>query len=139
VFYANVPQLGKRALGYLINRPDHIVLAVETHLRTDKAHAAMKEMQIGGWVPIMAPAVESNDHILGNKGGAMSFHKPWLQTATPAVAEGPSGWELPADDLAWKHYRIKGLHLIIGTIYFEHSTGLAGVHRQRQTPAHPSC
>ena len=56
----------------------------------------------------------------------MIFHKPWLQSATPAIAEGPQGRELPEDDLAWKHFRIKGLHIVIGTIYFDHSTGLAG-------------
>ena len=61
----------------------------------------------------------------------MVFHKPWLQAATPALAEGPQGRELPADDLAWKHFRIQGLHIVIGTIYFEHTTKLAGPNLDR--------
>ena len=74
----------------------------------------------------MAPAVKAEDNLIGTKGGAMIFHRPWLQSATPAIAEGPQGWELPEDDLAWKHFRIKGLHIVLATIYFDHSVGLAG-------------
>ena len=57
----------------------------------------------------------------------MISHKPWLQTAAPAIAEDKQGRELLEGGLAWKHLRIKGLHIIIGTIYFDHTTGLTGV------------
>ena len=65
----------------------------------------------------------------------MVLHKPWLQTATPAIAEGPQGWVLPEDDLAWKHVRVKGLHITFGTIYFEHSKGLTGRNLHKFTRA----
>lgn len=126
VFYATVTLLGKDATAYLLNRPDHVLLTVETHLRDQPAHAVMNEMILAGWAPIMAPAVQADDTPTGNKGGAMISHKQWLQTATPATAEGPQGRELPGDDLAWKHFRIKGLHIIIGTIYFDHTLGFTG-------------
>jgi hypothetical protein len=87
---------------------------------------AMDDFTFGGWTPIMAPAVKADDNPSGNQGGAMVLHKPWLQTATPAVAEGPLGRDLPEDDLAWKHFRIKGLHIVIGAIYFDHTIKLAG-------------
>ena len=87
----------------------------------------MEEFSQAGWVPIMSPATKSDDNELGNQGGAMIFHKPWLQSATPAVAEGSQGRELPASDLAWKHFRIKGLHLVIATVYLDHSIGNSGV------------
>ena len=76
--------------------------------------------------PIMAPAVKADDNPTGTKGGAMYFHRPWLQSATPATAEGPQGRTLPENDLTWKHFRIKGLHVIIGTIYFDHTIGFTG-------------
>ena len=56
----------------------------------------------------------------------MVYHKTWLQTATPAIAEGAQGRTLPEGDLAWKHLSIKGQHMVLATIYFDHSTGLAG-------------
>ena len=60
-----------------------------------------------GWVPIMSPATRSDDNETGNQGGAMISHKPWLQTATAVIAEGPSGRDLPEGDLAWERLRIK--------------------------------
>ena len=101
-------------------------MIVETHLREEPAQKVMNEMQVAGWTPIMSPAAKAEDNDTGTQGGAMIYHKPWLQTATPAIAEGPQGRILPEGDLAWKHLRIRGLHIILATIYFDHSTGLAG-------------
>ena len=126
VFFANVTKLGKSATTYLINRPEHVLLAVETHVRGQEAQRVMDDVTFRGWTPIMAAAVKAEDNPMGNQGGAMVLHKPWLQTATPAVAEGPLGRDLPEDDLAWKHFRIKGLHIVIGAIYFDHTIKLAG-------------
>ena len=39
-----------------------------------------------GWVPSMSPATKAEDNDIGNSGGAMLFHKPWLQTAIPTLA-----------------------------------------------------
>ena len=61
------------------------------------------------------------------QGGAMIFHRPWLSAATPAIAEGPQGRTLPEGELAWKHFRIKGLHLVFATLYLDHTIGLNGV------------
>ena len=61
----------------------------------------------------------------------MIFHKPWLQAATPAIAEGAQGRELPEGDLAWKHFRIKGLHLVFATLYLDHSIGITGVNVEK--------
>ena len=38
IFYANVTLLGKNAIAYLLNRPEHVLLTVETHLRDEPAH-----------------------------------------------------------------------------------------------------
>ena len=127
VFFANVTYLGEKALAYLTNRTDHVLMVVETHLREANAHKTMNSMSLAGWNPIMAPAVASDESEHGTKGGAMLFHKPWLQTATPAIADDPLGRTLPEDDLAWKHIRISGFRLVLATIYFQHSTGLADV------------
>ena len=94
VFFANVTKLGKSATAYLINRPEHVLLAVETHVRGQEAQRVMDDMTFRGWTPIMAAAVKAEDNPMGNQGGAMVLHKPWLQTATPAVAEGPLGRDL---------------------------------------------
>ena len=56
----------------------------------------------------------------------MIFHKPWLQAAAPSIAEGLQGTELLEGDLAWKHFRIKGLRLVFGTLYLDHSIGITG-------------
>lgn len=119
--------MGETALTYLTNRPDRVLTVVETHLRDTDAHGAMDSVSFAGWSPIMAPAKTSEDSEYGTKGGAMVFHKPWLQTATPAIAEGHLGRTLPEDDLAWKHVRISGLHLVLATMNFQHSTGLTDV------------
>ena len=79
----------------------------------------------------MAPAVKADDNPIGTKGGAMIFHRPWLQSATPAPADGTQDRILFENDLAWKHFRIKGLHIIIGTIYFDHTIGFTGPNLQK--------
>ena len=54
----------------------------------------------------------------GTHGGVMLMHKPWMQSAIPTAAEGPGGKLLPEGDVAWNHFRIKGLHIIVAFIYF---------------------
>ena len=131
IFFANVTRLGESATTYLINRSEHILAVVETHLLGDKAHRKMEEFSQRGWDPIMSPATKAEDNDYGNSGGAMIFHKPWLQAATPAIAEGIQGRELPAGDLAWKHFRIKGLHLVFATLYLDHTIGITGVNVEK--------
>ena len=57
----------------------------------------------------------------------MIFHKNWLQSAAPAIAEDPIGAELLEGDLAWKHVRIRGVHLVIATLQLDHGIGLTGI------------
>ena len=54
------------------------------------------------------------------------MHKPWLQTAIPAEATGDAGQVLPDDDIAWKHFRLHGIHIVIAFVYMEHSIGPTG-------------
>ena len=61
VFFANVTYLGNKTITYLINRPEHIVGVVETHLLGDEAHKAMNEFSNVGWVRSMSPATNAED------------------------------------------------------------------------------
>ena len=126
IFYGNVTYLGKTVIDYVSRRQDHIIGVVETHLRGAKAESASDKIQAAGWVVSQAPARVSTKSASGTHGGALLMHKPWLQTAIPAEAEGPGGKWLPENDIAWKHVRIKGLSIVIAFAYFDVGTGLKG-------------
>ena len=54
------------------------------------------------------------------------MHKPCLQSVVSIEAEGDAGQVLPERDVAWKHFRLAGVHIVLVFAYFEHSIGLTG-------------
>ena len=54
------------------------------------------------------------------------MHKPWLQSAVPIEAEGEAGQLLPEGDIAWKHFRLCGIHIVLAFTYLEHTIGMTG-------------
>ena len=62
IFFANVTNLGESATTYLINRSEHILAIMETHLLGDKAHRNMEKFSQRGWAPIMSPATKAEDN-----------------------------------------------------------------------------
>ena len=72
-----------------------MIAALETHPREDKGLKVMYDVNMAGGTPIMSPGTKSESSETGTSGGAMIFHKNWLQSAAPAIAEGPTGAELP--------------------------------------------
>ena len=56
----------------------------------------------------------------------MLMHKPWLQSAIPIEAQGIAGQALPEGDIAHKHFRLQGVHVVLAFVYMEHSIGIAG-------------
>ena len=59
--------LGRKAITYLLNRPEHVLMIVETHLRDEPAQKVMNEMQALGWTPIMSPAAKAEDNDTGKQ------------------------------------------------------------------------
>lgn len=126
IFFANVTYLGEQPRKHLCPRNEHIVGVAETHLRGKKAEEVEAKLGAAGLVVSHSPASISAKSDSGTHGGTMLLHKPWLQSAIPAAAEGAKGQRLPEGDVAWKHFRIKGLHLIVASAYFEDGVGLQG-------------
>ena len=102
-----------------------MVGVVETHLNKAESAREFKGFAKAGWTVSYSPATPSEDST-GNKGGAWLMHKPWLQSAVPIEAEGDAGQVLPEGDIAWKHFRLAGIHIVLAFTYLEHNIGMTG-------------
>ena len=65
-------------------------------------------MELAGWVPIQARAIQSDKSEKGTNVGALLMHKRHLQTAVPIEASDCGRW-LEDGNLAWKHFRLSGV------------------------------
>ena len=93
--------------------------------RAEKLHTQLTRK---GWTTSQSPAVPSTTSEKGSQGGMLMLHRPWLTTAIPTAATGESGqWFEAGDDINWKHFRIRGVHLIVIFAYFQCNIGLSGV------------
>ena len=69
---------------------------------------------------------ETNDLHLNISDKWPSKCDPWLQAAAPIEAEGDAGQILPEGDIAWKHFRLCGIRIVLAFAYLEHSIGMTG-------------
>ena len=128
VFFAHVTQFHSKAnhkRAFIAQRPEHVVGLVETHLSKADSEREYKELTQAGWKVSYSPASPAEDSN-GNQGGAWLMHKPWLQSAVPIEAEGDAGQQLLEGDIAWKHVRLHGIHIVLAFVYMDHSIGMTG-------------
>ena len=99
---------------------------METHVHGDKATNISEHFSKVGWIPSYSPDAPSSRSDEGNAGGVFLTHKPWLQHASPAEAQGRGGELLPDGDIAWEFFRVHGFVLAIVFAYFDSYIGFAG-------------
>lgn len=131
IYFSNVTFLGRKARKHIAQLKHHVIGVAETHLRENAAIRADDQMRTKGWVVSQAPAAKSPNSSKGTNGGMMLMHKPWLQTAAPTAASGDRAQWLDESYLAWKHFRIRGLHFIIVFCHLESGVGLQGTNLAR--------
>jgi hypothetical protein len=124
--FANTTHLGPTVLEYFAKTPHHIWGIAETHLREKDLDDAIKLMERNKWVTSASPARLSNKSEKGTQGGTMMGHKPWLQSAIPVEAIGQGGKIMPAEDMVFKYFRLRGCNVCFVFAYFENGIGLTG-------------
>ena len=110
-YTANVTYLGNEAIKTLLRRPEHVVGVLETHLNGQAAEDAEKRFANAGWDLLHARAKPSATG-KGSTGGALLLHKKSLQSAAPTESYGHGHRLLLSSNIAYKHFRISGLHFI---------------------------
>ncbi len=73
----------------------HIYGTAETYHRGNKMRANANHFRCNGWVPLNAPAEQSDRGTNHTSGGVSFLHKSCLRVASPTIATGKRGDTMP--------------------------------------------
>ena len=116
LYFSNVTALGDKATKYILRRKDHVIGAVETHLRLKQIKAALLRCRAAGW---QATASKVRTCDTGTHGGILAGFSKWMNSAAISKVKGVPEELHHDEDFVAMVIRTKALDMLVIFTYLD--------------------